>query len=79
MNQEICNFWPLKATDMENGAKNKKSNQYQVTYIFFLLYYSAIKRPTQTCYVPNLWKFIKDFTELCRFEIAALNEEDNLV
>ena len=42
MSQEICNFWPLKATDMENGAENKKYNQYQVTYIFsdfYLMYF----------------------------------------
>ena len=35
MNQEICNFWPLKATDMGERGQKKKSNQYQVTYIFF--------------------------------------------
>ena len=29
-------------------------------------------------YIPNQWKFNEDFTELYRFEIAALIEEDNL-
>ena len=39
MNQEICNFWPLKATDKKSY---KKSNQYQATYIFsdfYLMYF----------------------------------------
>ena len=41
-------------------------------------YNSSTRRPTLTCYIPNQWKFNKDFTELYRFEIAALIEEDNL-
>ena len=41
-------------------------------------YNSSTRRPTLTCYIPNQWKFNKDFTELYRLEIAALIEEDNL-
>ena len=41
-------------------------------------YNSSTRRPTLTCYIPNQWKFNEDFTELYRFEIAALIEEDNL-
>ena len=41
-------------------------------------YNSSTRRPTLTCYIPNEWKFHEDFTELYRFEIAALIEKDNL-
>ena len=38
--------------------------------------YSAKIIPTEN-YIPNQWKFIEDFSELYRFEIAALVEGEN--
>jgi len=36
--------------------------------------FSANIRPTETYYIPNQWKLIKVFDELCRFKITALIE-----
>ena len=36
--------------------------------------FSANIRPTETYYIPNQWKLIKVFNELCRFKITALIE-----
>ena len=35
--------------------------------------------PTETYYIANQWKLNENFAELCRFEIAALIGQDNLV
>ena len=36
--------------------------------------FSANIRPTETYYIPNQWKLIKVFDELCRFKITAFIE-----
>ena len=55
--------WPLvRGVTWKSGPGVKSSN------------FSANIRPTETYYIPNQWKLIKVFAELCRFEIAALIE-----
>ena len=50
----------IKGDAIKSGPGVKSSN------------FSANIRPTETYYIPNQWKLIKVFAELCRFEIAAL-------
>ena len=56
----FCNF--IRGVTWKSGPGVKSSN------------FSANIRPTETYYIPNQWKLIKVFDELCRFKITALIE-----
>ena len=62
------NFWNIIGT---KGVCNKKCDGRSNTK------FSVDIGPTETYYIPNQWKLIKVFDELCRFKITALIEWDN--
>ena len=74
---ESCLACPHPPSSYEGGREQVRGDAIKSGPGIKSSNFSANIRPTETYYIPNQWKLIKVFDELCRFKITALIEWDN--